>query len=80
MSHPALQHLIGRAIVDKDFRMQLFNDHRAVAVAEFKLTDAERDAVMGIRAATLEEFAAELDQWIEARNGAPGGFVGSRHL
>lgn len=72
MSHPALQQLIGRAIVDKEFCVQLLNGRRAAAVAEFRLTDAERDAVLGIRAGTLEEFAAKLDQWIEAPNALPG--------
>jgi hypothetical protein len=65
MSHSALQHLVGRAIVDKEFCGQLFNGLRTEAVADFELTDAERNAVLAIQAATLEEFAAELDYWIE---------------
>lgn len=71
MTHRAVQHLIGRAIVDKEFRDQLLNSGRKQALAQFDLTDDERKAICSIKARSFEEFASELHDWIETVDGEP---------
>lgn len=72
MTHRALQDLIGRAIVDKDYRDQLLNGNREQALAQLDLTDEERTTVDSIEAQSLEEFAGQLHDWIEAVGGESG--------
>jgi hypothetical protein len=64
MAYDGLQALIGTAVIDTDFRKALLNGSRRGAVSNFKLSGEELDAVMSIRADTLEQFAGQLDQWI----------------
>jgi len=69
MSERALQALIGQAIVDKKFRHQLMNGGREHILAEFDLTEDERNVVRSIQAQTFEEFASQLHAWImQSRN------------
>lgn len=69
MSHRALQNLVGRAIVDRDFRDQLLNGNREQVMADFNLADDEVSAISSIEAHSLEAFASELDDWLEDRDG-----------
>ncbi len=55
------------AVVDKGFQKQLLSEPTE-AVATFELTDEEQDAVTSIRAGSLPEFAAQLQQWLEQRD------------
>ena len=64
MAYESLQALIGTAVVDPDFRKALLNGSRSHAVKSLALSHEELDAVMAIRAETLEQFAGQLDQWI----------------
>ncbi len=64
MSERALQALIGHAIVDRKFRHQLMNGGRERLLAEFDLTEDERNVVRSIQAQTFEEFASQLHTWI----------------
>ncbi|MFQ5593443.1 MAG: Os1348 family NHLP clan protein [Anaerolineae bacterium] len=69
MSHRALQNLVGRAIVDRDFRDQLLNGNREQVMADFNLADDEVSAISSIEAHSLEAFASELDDWLEDHDG-----------
>lgn len=71
MGHRALQDLIGRAIVDRDFRDQLLNGDREQAIADFDLTDDEKNAIRSIETHSFVALAGELDNWIEVRTGEP---------
>lgn len=71
MSHRALQNLVGRAIVDRDFRDKLLNGNREQAIADFNLADDEICAISSIEAHSLEAFASELDDWLEVHDGKP---------
>jgi hypothetical protein len=64
MAYESLQAVIGTAVIDSNFRKNLLNGSRYRAIASFDLTLEERDAVMGIRADSLEQFAGQLDRWI----------------
>lgn len=69
MMHRSVQALIGRAIVDKDFRNQLLNGRRELALAQFDLTDEEKQVICSIEAQSFEEFAREIHAWIELIEG-----------
>ncbi|HHH42328.1 MAG TPA: hypothetical protein ENK56_10045 [Chloroflexi bacterium] len=62
MSQQALQKLVGTAVVDRRFRKGFLNGGRRRLLTRFDLATEEREAVLSIRAATLEGFAAELEQ------------------
>lgn len=64
MAYESLQAVIGTAVIDPDFRKALLNGSRQRVIQPFNLSRAEVDAVMGIRADTLEQFAGQLDRWI----------------
>lgn len=64
MAFESLQAVIGTAVVDSEFRQALLNGSRRRVVTEFGLTTEEMNAIMSIRATTLEQFAGQLDQWI----------------
>jgi hypothetical protein len=70
MKHKALQDLIGRAIVDRDFREDLVSGNRDGAVSDFDLSQDELDAIRSIDAGSFEELAGQLDDWIAVRNGS----------
>jgi hypothetical protein len=56
-----MHHLIGRALVDPQFREHLLR-RPSEAVREFPLTRAERDLVSSLRANSLEEFSRVLGE------------------
>ena len=57
-----MDELIWTALTDSVFREDLLNGHRRELVAGFNLTEAEREAVLSVRADTLEAFAGALCQ------------------
>ena len=67
MLYPALEEIVGHAIIDRDFCAGLLNGKRARLISEFNLTPEEMRAVMSIRADSLEAFAGQLYNWIEAQ-------------
>jgi hypothetical protein len=69
MAFESLQAVVGTAVIDLSFRKALLNGSRRRVIATFDLTHEEIDAVMGIRADSLEQFAGELDQWISRAQG-----------
>lgn len=68
MAHESLQAIVGTAVIDKHFSHDLLNSKRAEVLARFDLTAEEYQAVIGIQADTLEQFAACLDEWITRQN------------
>jgi hypothetical protein len=57
MSQRELEAVIGRAILDQEFRMALFAD-RAVALAGYELTEAEAAALRSVDAESLDGCAS----------------------
>ncbi|MFQ6058071.1 MAG: Os1348 family NHLP clan protein [Anaerolineae bacterium] len=66
MSQEALQHIIGMAIIDTEFRRLLLH-HREQAIADLDLTAEEREAILAIQADSLEELSQRLHAWIVER-------------
>ncbi|MEW5717819.1 MAG: Os1348 family NHLP clan protein [Chloroflexota bacterium] len=64
MAHESLQAVIGTAVIDTEFRKALLNGSRQRVIQRFALSREEFDAVMRVRADSLEQFAGQLDQWI----------------
>ncbi len=71
MAYESLQAVIGTAVIDSTFRKDPLNGSRHQVIASFGLTREEVDAVMGIRADSLEQFAGQLDRWIAHAQGRP---------
>jgi hypothetical protein len=64
MLHESLQAIIGTAVIDAEFRKALLNGSRQHVIQRFNLSREEHDAIMRVRADSLEQFAGQLDQWI----------------
>jgi hypothetical protein len=58
-----IEELIWRAFTDVSFREGLLNGHRRELVESFDLTQAEQEAVLAVKADSLEAFAGALCQW-----------------
>ena len=72
MSHEAVSIIIGRAVVDPEFR-QLLIDNAAAACQGYDLTAEELEALEAIDSASVEAFASSLpDRLIK---GVGGGFI-----
>jgi hypothetical protein len=67
VNYPILEEVVGQALIDRDFRAGLLNGGRAGLLSRFSLTPEETQALMSIRADSLEAFAGQLDRWIESR-------------
>ena len=67
MFYPALEEVVGNAIVDREFRAGLLNGKRARLLRRFDLSPEETQAIMNIRADSLESFAGQLNRWIEGQ-------------
>ena len=67
MSQIALQTLVGTAVTDPRFCHDLLNGRRRTLLAEFDLTDEEREVVLGVEAGSIQVFAAQLGEWLEAQ-------------
>ncbi len=57
---PALEDVVGSAIIDRDFRVGLLNGKRARLLSQFDLSPEEHQVLMDIRAESLESFARQL--------------------
>jgi hypothetical protein len=66
MSKTVLQTLVGTALVDTQFCEEFLNGKRPILLAEFDLTDEEREVALGIKADSIQEFAAGLHEWLTA--------------
>ncbi|MBO9312609.1 MAG: Franean1_4349 family RiPP [Chloroflexus sp.] len=60
MSQTAVEQIIGRAVVDPEFREKLIADARA-ACAGYDLTEEELEALERLDAESLKAFAGTLD-------------------
>jgi hypothetical protein len=67
MSQIALHTLVGTALTDHNFCHDLLNGRRRTLLAQFDLTNEEREAILGIQADTLQEFASQLCEWLKAQ-------------
>jgi len=55
-----IDELVWTALTDATFRKRLLNGQRLEALETVGLTEAERQAVMAVKADTLESFAGAL--------------------
>ncbi len=62
MSARSLHLLIGKAVISESFRAGLLNGQRAELLREFDLDPQEVAALLAIRADTLKDFAAQVEQ------------------
>jgi hypothetical protein len=76
MSKEAVQTIIGQAVVDREFRENLFADPEEV-LAGYELTEEEIVALKAIDAETVESFAGALDERISKAMIASGFAGGS---
>jgi hypothetical protein len=67
MAYAELEEVVGHAIIDRGFRADLLNGPRARALSRFNLTPEEQQALMSIRAESLESFAGQLAGWIDTQ-------------
>ena len=67
----ALQTLLGTAMIDSQFCELLLNGRRQELLPKFKLPDEEHRFVLGIKADSLQGFAAAVDQWLSAKSHRP---------
>ena len=61
MSQKSVEQIIGRLVLDKDFRAQLAAD-RTAALAPFDLTDDERSALANMNLEEFNQGLARLDE------------------
>jgi hypothetical protein len=71
MSHRALQRIIGTAVTDPQFCVDLLDGKRRSILDAFDLTAEERRILLAIEANSLQEFAARLEERLESRNPEP---------
>ena len=67
MSEMALRSLISHAVVDDKMRSRLLTEERGDVFSQFELSEMERSALSGIRAGSLQSFAAPLDDWMRSQ-------------
>jgi hypothetical protein len=67
----ALQTLLGTAMIDDQFCKLLLNGQRQELLPKFQLTDEEHCFLLGIKADSLQGFAAAVDQWLRAKSHRP---------
>lgn len=63
MTAKTLSTLIGTAVIDMRFRQTLLSDPWS-ALTDFDLSLEEKEAIAGIEANTIEQFAQQLAGWI----------------
>lgn len=63
MTAKTLSTLIGTAVIDVDFRHALLSDPWS-ALNGFELSREEKEAIAGIEANSIEQFAQQLARWI----------------
>jgi hypothetical protein len=69
MSQVALHTLVGTALIDRKFCADLLNGRRHTLLAEFDLSDEEQEIVLGVEAESIQEFAAQLGEWLKVQEG-----------
>jgi hypothetical protein len=69
MSHLALRRLIGAALVDRDLSHGLMNGKRSALMAEFDLTDQERQVVGALESESVWELASTVHVWLKKQRG-----------
>lgn len=72
MSMEAVQTVIGRAVIDAEFRERLIANAREACVG-YDLTEAELNALEALDAGSLQAFAGTLDSRISKSGGK--GFI-----
>ena len=77
MNHTSLNQLLCAAVVSNGFRETLLrNPAQAIATGyldhDFPLTPEERNLVVDIRAKRIEDFAAQVHDWLLGRSDGPG--------
>ncbi len=60
MSSIALRTLVGTALIDREFCEEFMNGRRPTILADFDLTDEEREVVLTIKTECIQEFVARL--------------------
>ena len=63
MSQKVVEEVIGKAVVDAEFRSQLFSNPEA-ALSGYDLTEEERASLSALEADVFEAFAAEVEERI----------------
>jgi hypothetical protein len=66
MSHDAVSQIIGRAVIDSEFRNLLFSNPDQALQGQ-DLTDDEIEALKNLRQEDLEDFSTKLDSRITKR-------------
>ena len=79
MANAGLIDLLGGAVTDRQFRAELLHNPRSV-LAAFDLTREERDVIASIRAASFEDFAAQLYGWMVGQGNGYGTVRGHVRL
>lgn len=67
MAQMALHTLVGTALTDPRFCHDLLNGRRPTLLTKFDLTNEEREVVLGVKAESIQDFAAQLCEWLKAR-------------
>jgi len=71
MSIRAIQTVVGKAVISESFRAGLLNGQRAELLREFDLEPREAAALLAIRAETLTDFAAQVEQLAGSHSAEP---------
>ncbi|GAB4539701.1 MAG: Franean1_4349 family RiPP [Anaerolineae bacterium] len=66
MSQDAVSQIIGRAVIDAEFRQLLFSNPEQ-ALAGYDLADDEKEALENLKQEDLEDFSTRLDARITKR-------------
>lgn len=75
MANAGLIELLGGAVVDRQFRAMLLHNPQAI-LGTFELSMEEREAVSSIRAASFEDFSAQLYAWMVGQGNGYGTIRG----
>ncbi len=67
MAYAELEEVVGHAIIDRNFCDDLLNGSRAQALSRFNLSPEEKQALMSIRAESLQSFAGQLAGWMDSQ-------------
>lgn len=66
MPEDAVSQIIGRAVIDAEFRETLFSNPEQ-ALEDYNLTDDEKEALKNLKQEDLEDFSTKLDSRITKR-------------
>jgi len=64
MSHLALRRLIGAALVDRELCDGLMNGQRSTLMADFDLTDEEREVMTSFETESVQELVTTVHSWL----------------